>query len=283
VAGSYYGQSYQILGGGRALADAFEEALREAGVAMFTGHGASAIHLNDAGAFESISLEDINESLTADACVFSGDPRLLLDLLPEKAFRPIYRKRLQGMRDTMSAFILFGVLPEQSAGFSGHLVLMKNVTPGMGSLDAPPHDRPVFITRSCAPHGRGGVSVICPMRSMANGAWERLLADGGDDAYREWKEKTAASVRAGLEGQMPSGFTDFRLLDAATPRTFRRYCNSVAGALYGAGHRMDDMPLLPRTRVPGLFLTGQHTLTVGVLGAVMSGYVTAEMLQAQIG
>jgi len=67
---------------------------------------------------------------------------------------------------------------------------------------------------------------------------------------------------------------DFELLDVATPLTFRDHLSSPQGGLYGVKHRLADMPLLPRTAVRGLYLSGQAVVAPGVLGAMCAGFLT---------
>ncbi len=282
VAGSYYGQTYQIAGGGSALAEAYDSALSRAGVNVHTGCRATAITLSSEGKVSGVKLDGGEPWIEADTCLFSGDPRLLLDLMPEGVFRPVYRHRLRGSRDTMSAFVLFGLLAEGQTFPGGNLVLLEDLSPGIGCMQRPLYRRPFFVIQSRALEGQSGISVICPMGFGEAAAWDASCSGKDRRSYQAWKKDTAETLCARLKYRGGSVFEGFRALDAATPLTFRRYCGSIAGALYGIQHRAGDMPFLPRTRVPGLYLTGQGTLATGVLGAVMSGYVSSNDILAHI-
>lgn len=283
VAGSYYGRLYQIAGGGSALAGAYEKALAEAGVRVYTQCRVTAVTLSEDGKVRGVEVENGAEHFEANTCVFSGDPRLLLDLLPDSVFRPIYRRRLREMHDTMSAFILFGVLPEGGALPGGNQILLEDLTPGLGDVTRALDARPLFVVTSRAREGQGGISVICPMLIDESPPRNEARTGNGRGAYAPWKEGIAERLRQRLARRGGSAFNGFRTLEMATPFTFRRYCHSVAGALYGVQHRVGDIPLMPRTRVHGLYLTGQGTLATGVLGAVMSGYVSADAVLARGG
>ena len=53
------------------------------------------------------------------------------------------------------------------------------------------------------------------------------------------------------------------------------------GELYGLDHtseRLQQKWLGPRTKIPGLWLTGQDVLTCGVMGAMVGGLLTAIQL-----
>ena len=71
------------------------------------------------------------------------------------------------------------------------------------------------------------------------------------------------------------------IIEVATPLTFRDYTNAPHGGLYGAKHRLSDMPLLPRTRIKGLYLSGQATLATGIMGAMLSGFQSAASITGE--
>jgi all-trans-retinol 13,14-reductase len=65
--------------------------------------------------------------------------------------------------------------------------------------------------------------------------------------------------------------------EVSTPLSTEWFSAYRRGELYGLEHSPDRMQqtwLGPRTRIPGLWLTGQDTLTCGVTGAMMSGMLT---------
>lgn len=125
VAGPYYQSAHTLKGGGRNLAEAFDTELSRRGVEIYSGEGASAIELSDSGRPTGVRLAG-GKSIQCRGCVFTAHPWLLPDLLPEKTFRPVYRKRLRGMSETPSACLLFGgvdTLPEPLTG--GNLFLLE--------------------------------------------------------------------------------------------------------------------------------------------------------------
>ncbi len=65
--------------------------------------------------------------------------------------------------------------------------------------------------------------------------------------------------------------------EVSTPLTTEWFSGYRHGELYGLDHTPERMRLRwlgPRTRIPGLWLTGQDTLTCGVTGAMMAGLLT---------
>ena len=65
--------------------------------------------------------------------------------------------------------------------------------------------------------------------------------------------------------------------EVSTPLSTNWFAGYQHGELYGLDHtpeRLQQDWLGPRTRIPGLWLTGQDTLTCGVTGAMMAGMLT---------
>ena len=65
--------------------------------------------------------------------------------------------------------------------------------------------------------------------------------------------------------------------EISTPLSTNWFGGYQQGELYGLAHtqqRLKQDWLSPKSRIPGLWLTGQDTLTCGVTGAMMSGLIT---------
>ena len=65
--------------------------------------------------------------------------------------------------------------------------------------------------------------------------------------------------------------------ELSTPLSTEWFSAYRHGELYGLDHtpeRLRQDWLTPRTRIPGLWLTGQDILTCGVTGAMMAGLLT---------
>jgi all-trans-retinol 13,14-reductase len=69
--------------------------------------------------------------------------------------------------------------------------------------------------------------------------------------------------------------------EVSTPLSTNWFGGYQQGELYGLAHtpqRMQQSWLRPKTKIPGLWLTGQDVLTCGVTGAMMAGMLTTMSL-----
>lgn len=279
--GSYYASTRFIKGGGHALARAFEAALYKAGVMLSCGRGVQHVRCSASGALTGVQLEDGEELCCKKGIIATVHPRLLTQIAPEMAFRPSYSANLQNLKETPSAFMLFGACSSLPLLRKGAM----HVAPKTGaSLEDLPHQsleqRQMFLAQALDGEGNGEqpLGVICPARHQemdrhATASWKERGPD-----YAQHKQELAERLEANLLRHCPELRGNWRMLDAATPLTFRRYANTPTGSLYGVQHALDARCPLPQTRLPGFYVAGQAVAGPGVLGATVSAYVACSRI-----
>ena len=110
-------------------------------------------------------------------------------------------------------------------------------------------------------------------RQWADKTWGKR----GDD-YEALKADLSERMLAALYKQLPhlQGKIDYS--EVSTPLSTSHFCRYKQGEAYGLAHtkaRFEQGWLTPKTRVKGLYLTGQDLISCGVVGALMAGMVTA--------
>ncbi len=110
-------------------------------------------------------------------------------------------------------------------------------------------------------------------RQWADKTWGKR----GDD-YEALKADLSERMLAALYKQLPhlQGKIDYS--EISTPLSTNHFCRYKQGEAYGLAHtkaRFEQEWLTPKTRVKGLYLTGQDLISCGVVGALMAGMVTA--------
>lgn len=266
VAGPYFQSSGSWLGGGLALVEALQARLNEYGVRIFCNAAVTGIEADKAQGVRGVVVSS-GSRIDCERCFFTGHPAQLERLIPQGLVRPAYLHRIRQLPETRPAMLLFAetcdclndnesvyLLPDPSAA---------ELFPGVESAQPSVY---LFCDRPQA-DGRKAVMAVALMD-------DNDLPCGNPhprpESYREWKRGTTARLQAYIEKRLPTLAGRWRILDAASPLTMRHWIYGATGSLYGAQHHMGAMPMLPVTRVPGLFLAGQNILLPGVLGGMIS-------------
>ena len=282
VSASYYRSAHTLEGGGKTLADAFTRRLEEEGVSVRLGHAAIRILFSAAKSIVGVELEN-GEQIEASHMIYTAHPHYLPDLVPEDALRPVFKKRLKQLRETISAYVLFGAtekLPETLHGKNMFLCEDKRPLWQAFSRNKPLQTGPFYITSSHFISGKDstriGVEAFAPgwLEDMGPFATEGRKRSG---EYTKFKTRALDKMRNALLRVCPElECVDF--FDGATPLTLRDYLCSPSGGMYGAAHTSDQFNPLPVTRIPELFLAGQAVVAPGVLGAVVSAFLACSFI-----
>ena len=126
--------------------------------------------------------------------------------------------------------------------------------------------------------GRATIEIVAPAPYEIFAPWAgKTWGKRGDD-YESLKDAYGERLLEQLYDKVPQvrGRVDY--WEVSTPLSMQWFCGWERGELYGLDHdpsRMQQRWLRPRTRVPGLWLTGQDVMSCGVTGAMMGGVAAA--------
>ncbi len=281
VVGAYYDQSWQVVNGGYAITQAFEKELQKYDIDIYTNCTVDHISIDGDKTVKAVSLEG-GEVVECGNCVFTGHPRMLTNMLPKGSLRPVYHRRLQSLEDTSSAVVLYCVSEKANVDTNFHnMILVRKLFPEMYNPESGFDDRPMFISHSLSDDHVGGVSIICPCRFEDVRQWDNSKTGQRPSAYCEWKERVTDTIIGIVKQYYHDTLGDLRIIDMATPLTFRDYMNAPNGCLYGAKHQITAMPLMSRTRIKGLYLSGQAIVAAGLMGAMLAGFLSASAITGE--
>ena len=129
--------------------------------------------------------------------------------------------------------------------------------------------------------GTATIEIVAPapyawFEKWAGSTWGKR----GDD-YDALKDELGERLMRYVYDKLPQleGRVDY--YEISTPLSTNWFAGYKHGELYGLDHTPERLQLDwlgPRTRIKGLWLTGQDTLTCGVTGAMMSGVLTTMAL-----
>lgn len=278
VAGSYYESVSGIAGGGLKLTEAFETQLEKKGVERYMGRGVSEISLSGDGTLDGVVLED-GMTLRAKGCISTVHPHRLLEIVPDSVFRPAYVNRLKELEETPSACILYATGSVPIAELTGSNIFIFP-EPDFSFLhkDTPVEKRPMYITAAGEKHSgevaRQGLIAICPMSKEQTKPLIDAVSQGRSPQYAVLKKGISDKIVGSIRRSYPWIAEKITDVTCATPLTLRDYTNSPFGSLYGVKHKIGQYNPMPVTRLKGFFLAGQATTAPGIMGAMMSGFLT---------
>jgi all-trans-retinol 13,14-reductase len=126
--------------------------------------------------------------------------------------------------------------------------------------------------------GRATIEIVAPAPYSIFERWAgRTWGQRGED-YEALKQAYGERLLAVLYDKLPQVRGRVAYWEVSTPLSMQWFCGWERGELYGLDHdpsRLQQRWLRPRTRVPGLYLTGQDVMSCGVTGAMMGGVAAA--------
>jgi all-trans-retinol 13,14-reductase len=126
--------------------------------------------------------------------------------------------------------------------------------------------------------GRSTVEAITMAPYAAFAGWGDTRWKRRGDEYDALKARLSARLLAELERQVPAVAGNIAHAELSTPVTTQHFMNYGRGEIYGVAAtpaRYGLRELGARTPICGLYLTGQDVASLGVVGALFGGVVSA--------
>jgi all-trans-retinol 13,14-reductase len=128
--------------------------------------------------------------------------------------------------------------------------------------------------------GKSTVEAITMVPYAPFARWEQARWKRRGDDYEALKQTLSSRLCAELERQVPSIVGNIGHMEMSTPVTTRHFMNYSHGEIYGIAstpQRFGTRCLGPRSPVRGLYLTGQDVASLGVVGALYGGVISASV------
>jgi phytoene dehydrogenase-like protein len=255
------------------MADVFAERLISLGGSIIYSDKVKEI-LVDSRIVNGIRLKS-GRVLKAPLVIGALHPKVVLDMLPDGAVKPSYRKRISNLKNT---FGIFCVHAELDAAYHEEIPynIFKISADKYGNIP----DLKYYQIRKSEKSGKNLLSILTSGKSELWSKWENTVTGNRGRRYAAEKEKH--SIELINEAQETLGhFKGLKILDVYTPLTLRDWVNSPEGSAYGVLRSSSQLlatSLLNRTSVKGLFLAGQNVLAPGVIGTIMGSFKTVKMI-----
>ncbi len=270
---SYLSSSWRLKCSGSHMADVFAERLISLGGSIIYGDKVKEI-LVDSRIVNGVRLKS-GRVLKAPLVIGALHPKVVLDMLPDGAVKPSYRKRISNLKNT---FGIFCVHAELDAAYHEEIPynIFKISTDKYGNIP----DIKYYQIRKSEKSGKNLLSILTSGKSELWSKWKNTVTGNRGRGYVAEKEKH--SIELINEAQKTLGtFKGLKILDVYTPLTLRDWVNSPEGSAYGVLRSSSQLlatSLLNRTSVKGLFLAGQNVLAPGVIGTIMGSFKTVKTI-----
>jgi phytoene dehydrogenase-like protein len=207
------------------------------------------------------------KTITATAVISnSGITNTIYDLAGRDSFSDAFLEKADAIRvNNSSCQVYFGIKKDASIENAGDL-LFTSTSPQFNSeelLDLHTRSKTFSIYYPKTRPGHDRYTIVASMNSRYDD-WANLE----DQAYQQEKERLIARTFIDLERYFPGVREKIDWVEAATPRTFKRYTLHTLGTSFGTKFEGLDVSRSIFKEVPGLF----H---VGSVGIIMSGWLGA--------
>ncbi|WP_166254974.1 phytoene desaturase family protein [Marinobacter salicampi] len=290
IARHYLYGGYYPIGGASEMAKTIIPVIQQSGGEVFTYADVKEI-LIEKGKAVGVGMADGEEVraplVISNAGVFNTFDKLLPETAPHHAF---YQEKLKTVERSMASNCLYIGLQDTAE----NLKLPKTnfwIYPGadyekqVSDFMAAPDETDIPLTYISFPSakdpsfaerypGRATIEIVAPGPYEWYERWADKTWGKRGEEYEAEKEVFAQRLLAKLYEKLPhlEGKVDY--YELSTPLSTDYFCRYSKGEIYGLNHtpgRFEQDWLKPKTRIPGLYLTGQDVMTCGVAGAMIGG------------
>lgn len=257
-----------VKDGGDALLRGFRRELALNGVSIQTSCEVTAMeYSSDFRECVAVRLSD-GEAVPVDDVFFAVHPSVFLPLLPETSLYRSLRRRADRLSETCGFFSISALAdvddPPAEARLMHYIsendldrvLLPGNDAYGTGVMLSPP-DIP------------GGACRLTAFRTMHV---SEVPCGRESREYGEFKERTVLSVVGDVCRAMPFLKGRIRVVDAASPLTFRRY-SPPSGSAYGVRRKIAESRIAGRLPTANVHAIGHNALMPGVVGVMTGAFV----------
>jgi all-trans-retinol 13,14-reductase len=286
-----YGGFYPV-GGSWKIADSIIPKIQSGGGEVFTYAHVEKILVDD-DEVRGVSMSDGHEIDCPVVISSAGVDNTFNRLLPDAvATSTGYKRSLENVRPSVGHLCLYiGLqktaeeldLPKTNFWIYPHNDYDKALADFVESDEAPfpvvyisfPSAKdPDYLNRH---PGTTTIEIVAPAPYGLFKEWKGSTWGQRGEDYDALKDSLSRRLLAHLYDKLPQLEGEIDYYELSTPLSTEWFSAYRHGELYGLDHtpeRLQQDWLTPKTRIDGLWLTGQDILTCGVTGAMMSGVLT---------
>ncbi len=277
---TYIESAYRFVDGGSQVSDRLAEGIIKNGGTILKNARVERFLFNS-GAVSAVQVNG-NEKIEGRYFISGIHPKAMLPLLADVPLKPAFFRRIEEIEDTYSIFSVYLAMKEKSLEYiNSHYYIHRNDDAWQGDkYDEKkwPESYWIHFSPSSVSEKYGTAIIVSGyMKWDEVRRWENTTVEQRGDDYREFKLRKAEQMLSALEAEFPGIRSKIKSFYTSTPLTYRDYTGTFRGSMYGLlkdySNPLKTM-LMPRTRIPNLFLTGQNINIHGVVGVTIGSVIT---------
>jgi len=273
VLATYLFSSWRLKCRSAQMANVFADRLKSLGGQIIAGNGVEKILVNHR-VVEGVQLKS-GSVLKSPVVIGTIHPKVVLDMLPDGAAKPSYRRLVSKLVNSDGMFCA-----HVSVNASLHVAIPHNIFKINTGKNGNILDLRYYQLRESERDGKNLLTILTSGEYERWQKWEHTKTGRRGGAYA--REKKNRAWRLIHEAEDIFGpLQDAKLVDAYTPLTIRDWVNSPGGSAYGVLRSSDQLleaSILNRTSVKGLFLAGQNVMAPGILGTILGSLDTVKLI-----
>ena len=280
VADFYHQSSFRIVGGSSVLADALANVIVKHGGKVVTQRKAVKIECDESKATAVVTSS--GECYPADLVISAIHPSNMVQLVDSRLLRPAYRRRMEGLRNTTSAFTLYLKFRKNRVKYLNHNIYYYrgDTVWNCEKYDDATWPKFMLYMHFCHkenPHFAETAEVLTYMDYHETEQWLGTRVGHRGESYEQFKRRKAEKLIDALEQEIPGIRDDIEQYYTSTPLTYSDYTGVPEGAMYGTAKDVNVVGagcISSRTNIPNLLLAGQCVTLHGMLGVLAGSLMT---------
>ncbi|MFO7615249.1 MAG: FAD-dependent oxidoreductase [Bacteroidales bacterium] len=279
IRNSFVNSAWRINSGSDKLAGALLEAFTDAGGTIITDAQVDRFEFDG---------DKISAALLKDGRRFAGKhfisnlhPAATMQLIPHDRIRRVFRQRIESMENTAGFFTLYLVFKKDFFPYLNYNhfhyfsddyfrdLLPDDQWPQTYLVYTPFYEENPGFTPTA--------SILSFMKYDEYKQWDGLAPDQRGQGYYDFREMAAQRLLNAVEKRYPGIRNGIEKHYVSTPLTFTDFTGTAHGSGYGVLKDCENPArsiILPRTKIPNLFFTGQNLNIHGVLGTTINAVIT---------
>ncbi|MCX6281304.1 MAG: NAD(P)/FAD-dependent oxidoreductase [Bacteroidetes bacterium] len=227
------------------------------------------------------------EMFVAGRVIAGIHPQSAVSILDPSLVKRSFQSRIMRMENTISSFGLYLGLKPGSFPYMDHNLYYHKTRDAWAGREFKKEQWPgmYFIYTPSGARQGDHSSAVCILSYMSFDEvrrWEGTSAGKRGPDYKSFKSEYAEKLLQMVERKFPSIRSSINSMEVSTPLTWRDYTGTPDGSMYGIRKESSNYLktlILPHTKIPGFYFTGQNLNMHGAPGVTIGAIMTcAEIL-----